>query len=661
MCGICGIFHVSPAKERVSPDNVLRMRETLVHRGPDDAGYYVSHDGRVGLGHRRLSIIDLSPAGRQPMANEDGTVWITFNGEIYNHRRLRRDLEVKGHVYRSQTDTETILHLYEEKGVRCVEDLEGMFAFALWDGRRGCMVLARDRLGIKPLYYRLKDGMLLFGSEIKAILAHPDVGREINSEGLYHYLTFGTVPAPLTLFQEIRKLEPGTLLIFQTDGSCREVCYWDAISPPSPRDGESYGESIRSLLAEATRKRMMSDVPFGAFLSGGVDSSLTVALMSRFLDRPVDTFSVGFRPSRDDGSPGEDELAYARLAARTFKTHHHELVINSGDLWAGLTRMVEYLDDPFAAPEGLFFECIVEMARRSGVIVAQVGEGSDEIFLGYPWNFQFLESYRRRWRYLAELPSPLRRPLVSLAGQLMTGNGRLDDRAENLRRLSQDQPLYWGRSLLLSEPQKRALLSPEFLRQCYRLDSGHIVQDYYRRLQDAKPGAHFVDQMTYLDLKIWLAELLLMRVDKISMAHGVEVRVPFLDHKLVEFVLSTPPELRIGNGPKSLLKEEARGMIPPEIVDRPKVGFGAPLLPWLGEALRYLSPRVLRESRIRQTGYFRLDALDEISLGLRWAKGSDLYRLWGLTVLFLWFDRWVENRKGELPVPARIGGGVATR
>src|SRR5262245_52047642 len=366
------------------------MRETLIHRGPDDAGIYLSPDRRVGLAHRRLSIIDLSPAGRQPMSNEDGTVWITFNGEIYNHLPLRKELEAKGHLYQSRTDTETILHLYEEEGAECVRRIEGDFAFAIWDSRRRELLLARDRLGVKPLYFAVLPGAFLFGSEIKAILAHPRMTRRVDRAALYHYLTFVAAPAPRTLFQGVHKLPPATRLTVEAEGQIRTETYWDPLAVPADPvavegDAEACAARIRDLLGSAIEARMMSDVPFGVFLSGGLDSSANVALMSRLMDRPVRTFSVGFKDH-----PSYNEFEYARQVARLFKTEHHEVEIGWSDLLEAMPGVVFHQDEPIADWVCVPLHFVSALARSTGTTVIQVGEGSDEQFFGY-------EGYRRAY------------------------------------------------------------------------------------------------------------------------------------------------------------------------------------------------------------------------------------------------------------------------
>ena len=390
MCGICGIFEFGRATGGVTWDVVSAMRDTMVHRGPDDAGTWISSDRRVGLGHRRLSIVDLSAAGHNPMTNETRDVWITFNGEIYNHERLRPRLVERGHVYHSRTDTETLVHLYEEEGDDLVHRLEGMFAFAIWDESRRRLLLARDRLGVKPLYYTVADGRLLFASEIKALLEHPDVPRDVDEESLYHYLTFLTTPAPKTLFRGISKLPPGHLLTCDERGRVEVRRYWDAIvePPAEPLSEEETIARVRELLSEAIEKRMMSDVPFGVFLSGGVDSSANVALMSRLTNMPVRTFTVGF-----EGAPQYNELDHARRVAKQFGADYHEVIINHEDAISFLPDMIFHQDEPIADPVCVSLYYVSKLARETGTIVVQAGEGSDEIFSGYTTYAAYLKMY----------------------------------------------------------------------------------------------------------------------------------------------------------------------------------------------------------------------------------------------------------------------------
>ena len=399
MCGIVGIFKFREGGVEITEPLLQRMRDTMVHRGPDGAGMWRSPDGRVGLAHRRLSIIDLSEAGAQPMASADGALWIVYNGEVYNHAELRTELEAEGYRYRSRTDTETVLYAYDRWGLECVHRFQGMFAFGLWDVRKRRLWLVRDRIGIKPLYYTFAGSQVLFASEIKALLEHPQVSRDVDSTALYHYMTLYTTPAPLTMFKGIYKLPAGHAMVVEEGRDPRVYQYWDPIVPRErfERTFRGSGEpsmetyctkEIRRLLAESIEKRMMSDVPFGVFLSGGVDSSTNVALMARLMDRPVDTFTVAFK-----NNPQYNELEYARRIAREFKTNHHEVLIDESDLLEYLPDLIYHQDEPIADPVCVPLYYVSKLARDNGTIVVQVGEGSDEQFCGYAWNEIFQKIY----------------------------------------------------------------------------------------------------------------------------------------------------------------------------------------------------------------------------------------------------------------------------
>ncbi|MDQ3741123.1 MAG: asparagine synthase (glutamine-hydrolyzing), partial [Actinomycetota bacterium] len=404
MCGICGVLAFSDGFA-ADEATVTEMRDTLVHRGPDDGGSWTDRSGRVALGHRRLSIVDLSPAGHQPMANEDDSVWIAFNGEIYNHAALRPELERKGHAYRSHTDTETILHLWEEEGPRCVERLEGMFAFAIWDSRRRELFLARDRLGVKPLYYAHTPGGIAFASEIKAIMRHPSIGADLDEDAFHHYLTFVCTPAPWTMFKGVRKLAPAERMIVRPDGTTTSDVYWTPLSGEATAEAAAMSEAERrervlELLRDSVGKRMMSDVPFGVFLSGGVDSSTNVALMAELMDEPVRTYSVAFAEHEQ-----YNELEYARRIAQQFKTDHHEVVIDWDDLTSFLPEMVHHQDEPIADWVCVPLYYVAKLARDDGTIVVQIGEGSDELFHGYAHYVDAVAERRRYWQPLQRVPA----------------------------------------------------------------------------------------------------------------------------------------------------------------------------------------------------------------------------------------------------------------
>jgi asparagine synthase (glutamine-hydrolysing) len=644
MCGILGVREFGD--HRIDERLLRRMRDTMLHRGPDAGGIHVTPDGRTGLAHRRLSIVDLSSAGQQPMSNEDGSVWIVFNGEIYNHLEIRRGLEERGHRYRSRTDTETIVHLYEEKGPDCVHDLRGMFAFAIWDRSSGSLMLARDRLGIKPLYYMIQPRRVLFASEIKAILEHPEVRRDIDTEALYHYLTFLTTPAPMTLFSGIRKLPAGHRLLVDASGSVTEEQYWDAIVPPesATRNPAEFVERIRSRLDESIRLRMMSDVPFGVFLSGGIDSSANVALMAGMMDRPVKTFTVGYRDQE-----GYNEFRQARRVAELYGTEHHEVVVTNDDMLEFLPRLIHHQDEPIADPVCVPLYFVSRLAKERGVTVVQVGEGSDELFSGYPGYLDSLRFRQGLYRQLALVPRPVGRLIARTGLALSRVVHRGFNLRDNLRKAAAGEEPFWGGAIVFTETDKALLLSESFRRAHSGLTSYDIVMPHYERIRRAKPESDLLERMIYLELKLRLPELLLMRIDKITMAVAVEARVPFLDHRMVEDVMPIPAELKIGGGAKALLKRAMRGVIPDDVIDRPKQGFGAPIREWflgaIGERLR----SIIRHSSLRERGFFDDRYVESMLDAHRAGRGNYGSFIWSLLNLSLWHDHWIARREIEAP------------
>ncbi|MFQ5925847.1 MAG: asparagine synthase (glutamine-hydrolyzing) [Terriglobia bacterium] len=631
MCGIVGIFDYSSQSPQSDPARLMRMREAMVHRGPDNEGLYFSADRRLGLGFRRLAIIDLSAAGNQPMSTPDGALWIVYNGEIYNYRALRAELEACGCRFRSQTDTEVLLYLYQQRGPAMLERLRGMFAFALWDARAERLWLARDRIGIKPLYYTFANGRFLFASEIKALLLHPDVTPTLNEEGLYHYLTFLTTPAPHTLFAGIHKLPPGHTLTVNRQGNAKMEEYWDVFQstpvPPRKTSEAAVSERILALLRESVQLRMVSDVPFGVFLSGGIDSSTNVALMAELLDRPVETFSIGFR-----NQPAYNEFHYARRVAQLFRTHHHEVIIDEQDFLDFLPQLIHHQDEPIADPVCVPVYFVAKLAKENGVTVCQVGEGSDELFAYPQWilllRLHQLGQFYRLW------PRPVRRLALGTVGSISPYHHA----TELLRRASEDQIIFWGGAEAYGERLKQELLSADFRRRHPGLSSYAVVEPYYRRFRERSPHRDFFNFMTYLDLHLRLPELLLMRVDKMTMACSVEGRVPFLDHRLVEFVLSLPQGRKIGYGKaKHILKKTVRRILPEDIVYRRKQGFGVPLAAWFEQSLGKFTAGKLSQF-LGRLPYFDPKGVETL-LGSRRASRS-----WFLLNFVLWHERWIEGR-----------------
>ncbi len=621
MCGIAGefIFHGPTA---VDPAVLVAMRDRMAHRGPDDAGAWLAANGRVGLGHRRLSIVDLSPAGHQPMSNEDGTIWITFNGEIYNHRDLRAPLEKAGHQYHSQTDTETIIHLYEEHGDDCLKMLDGMFALAIWDVNRQRLLVARDPLGKKPLYFWRDNDRLVFASEIKALLKHPCVPKRVDPAALYHYLSLSATPPPLTMFTGIQKLKPAEAVVIERDGGIRSSSYWNPFAGPSiaPDATESeLTERLLTLLSKSIEKRMMADVPFGVFLSGGVDSSTNVALMSRLMTRPVDTFSVAL-----SGDAESDEFAYARQIARQFGCNHHEITVTPAMFLEFAEQMPYFQDEPLADPVCVPLYYVSKLARDHGVIVVQVGEGSDEIFAGYDGYRDVLRRQRWAQRWRQWVPAAVQNLAVTLAPS---------QSADLLRRLRDEEEIFWGAAVAFYETEKRQMLV-----EAPPLSTWSQIAPHYERALAEGGDIDFLQQMIYVELKQRLAELLLMRVDKMAMATSVEARVPFLDDRLVEFAMQLPSKFKVHNGTgKYLLKKAASTFLPAEIVQRPKRGFCGSAFNMLHGPIMDRLIADVRASRFLAE-WIRAGAVEKLAADPR----ANAFKLWNLWNLALWHRCWFE-------------------
>jgi len=642
MCGICGVWEYGASEGSVDTSLIARMRDEMTHRGPDDSGELLFDDRRGGFGFRRLSIIDLSPAGHQPMHGCVQNTWLVFNGEIYNHAELRTGLEARGHKYASRTDSETIIHLYEEHGLDFIHDIEGDYAIALWDAAKQQLVLVRDRIGVKPLYFYHRDGRFIFASEIKAILQHPAVTADIDEQSLYHYLTFLTTPAPTTLFRDIQKLPAGHVLTLKRDGTLNIEQYWDALPPAQPiaRDESEHCHEILRLLRESIRKRMMSDVPFGVFLSGGVDSSANVALMSELMARPVETFTVGF-------SDAEylNELQSARRIANQFGTNHHEVIISEKEMQKFLPRLVFHQDEPIADPVCVPLYYVSQLARDSGTIVVQVGEGSDEIFSGYDNYVRHLRIYESFWRHAETLPRALRRALSSLSRPALEATGRKRAAIELVRRLGADEPLFWGGAVVYDETFKPRVLSQSLRERLNGLSSLRVVEPYLKHIERERPHSDFLARMTYLELKLRLPELLLMRVDKITMATSVEARVPFLDHHLVEYALSLSRSLKVeGTSGKHILKRALEDILPHDLLYEPKRGFGAPVREWFRDGLGGWFDEHLINSRMRKRDLLDYGFVARMLEEHRSRKHDWGFHLWAVLNLSLWYQRWIDRR-----------------
>jgi asparagine synthase (glutamine-hydrolysing) len=565
------------------------------------------------------------------MASADGTLWVSFNGEIYNHAEIRRELELTGR-YRWRTDhsdTEVILNAFTEWGIDCLERFRGMFAIALWDARSRELWLVRDRIGVKPLYYSIHHGRIVFASEIKALLEDPDQGRAVHPEALYHYLSFLTSPAPQTLFDGILKLPAGSWLRVRATGEVTERRYWDVWDRTAPLAGASEAEIRDRLLAtlrDSVRLRKVSDVPVGVFLSGGVDSSTNTALFSEGEGRPVRTFSIGYEGKY---ASNPSELQFARKMAAQVGAEHRERLLTADELIDFLPTMVRLQDEPIADPVCFPVYCVSKLARDSGVIVCQVGEGADELFVGYPQWKRALGLQR-----LDDLPVP--RALKRLGLAALSAGGAGDSvHYEWLRRGAEALPVFWGGAEAFTEAQKARLLAPAFRKQVSAGSSWEAVAPIRRRFDAAAWDRSHANWMTYVDLRMRLPELLLMRVDKMSMGVGLEARVPFLDHRFVELVMSIPTARKLGDGTlKYLLKRCVRGLIPDELIDRPKQGFGVPVYEWFFGRLGAMT-RTTLDRFCRETGFFDRDE------ALRLVNAGNGPQAWYLLNFALWWQTYV--------------------
>lgn len=581
MCGICGVFNFRP-RAPVDQIALKQAASALAHRGPDDEGFYI--DREIGLGIRRLSIIDLA-RGHQPLSNEDGSIWIAFNGEIYNYRDLRSSLLLRGHVFRTATDTEVILHLYEERGTACLDDLRGMFAFALWDGRSRRLFLARDRLGVKPLFYRVTNSSIQFASELAALRPLAPQTFEIDRQSLYDFFAFRYVPAPQTLYRGVRKLLPGHFLVADESGA-KEKCYWDI--PASQEDSrpaqELAGEAVERL-RESVRLRLVSDVPLGIFLSGGIDSSAIASLMAEEGVKPLRSFSVGF----DEAA--YSELPWARRVARLCSTEHQELLVRADDVERELPRLIGLRQEPVAEPTDVALYLLARLASRS-VKVALAGEGGDELFGGYP-------KYAADW--LAPAVSSLPRGLARRAASMFPYRLRRAQSAFESLSIKDEAERFVAWFASFSCHERSELLSRDFLSQ---MDEEHPARVFAQALGKDRQRSR-LKRMLYADLKIWLPDNLLLRGDHMTMAASIEERVPMLDHKLVEWAAGIPDRLLIRPfRAKAFLRRALEKQLPREILERRKVGFAVPVGLWFRGPLQTMLRDLVLSPQALARGYF---------------------------------------------------------
>jgi len=639
MCGITGAVWTDVDK-RVERETLVAMTNAIRHRGPDDEGFYQSDVGSrhfegaavgVALGHRRLSIIDVA-GGHQPLSNEDGSVWIVFNGEIYNFRDLRRRLDGAGHQFRTASDTETLVHLYEDEGVEFLRHVEGMFALAIWDARRRQLVLGRDRLGKKPLVYREEPGRLLFASELKSLLQVPDVPRELDPAAIDEFLAYQYVPHPNTIFRGIRKLSPAHYAVYR-EGQLTTGCYWNPdFTREVRRSAADYSAELRELMTRAVEKRLQSEVPLGSFLSGGIDSSIIVALAQQLTREPVKTFSIGFPVAE------YDETSYAREVARHLGTDHHEERVEP-DCMEILPQLMWHYDEPFADSSAIPTYYVAQITRRH-VTVALSGDGGDELFAGY-------QRYRavELASWFDRLPAPFRKLVAAEAWQRLPASARQRSLVRKFKRFAAGMAESGSRRYcdwmsIFNERQRAALYSDEFVGQLPDSDPCDFLAAAFGRSAGRDPvtAACLTDLVTYLPCD------LMTKVDIASMAHGLECRAPFLDREVVELAAAMPIELKLRRGRgKRILLETFGELLPPSLLHRSKMGFGVPLGHWFRDELRDFARDVLLAPATLARGYFQPAAVARLVDDHLVGRFDHGYRLWSLLVFELWQRQWVDS------------------
>lgn len=628
MCGICGKINFN--SEPVDEILLKRMTSCLSHRGPDDEGIYLKDN--VGLGHRRLSIIDLSPSAHQPMSNEDGSLWIVYNGEIYNFPELRENLIKKGHTFHSKSDTETIIHLYEECGVDCLKYLRGMFAFAIWDKRNKSLFLARDRVGKKPLYYWHTKDTFVFASEIKAILQDNLVPRKPDYTAIHHYLTYQYVPSHWTAFEGIKKLTSAHYLVLK-NGNAELKKYWKlSYLPKHKMDVGDLKKEILERLQESVKIRLLSDVPLGAFLSGGIDSSAVVAIMSGLMNEPVKTFSIGFKEE------AYNELRYAKMVAEKFKTDHTEFVVEPKAVDI-MDKLVWHYNEPFADSSAIPTYYVSKLAKEHVTVILN-GDGGDENFAGYG-RYAANEFSKEMHRYF---PASIARLLLPLIMMLPHGSNptnffwRLKRFLQEYRKSPEMMNAHW--LCHFSTGMKNDIYTDDFSTLVSSVDSFALLFEKYREAE----ADNFLDKTLYTDVMMYLPDDLLVKVDVGSMANSLEARSPFLDHEFMEFVARIPSGLKLkGRETKSILKETLKGILPDEVLYREKMGFGIPIDHWFRNELKDMAYDVILSERAIARGYFKKEAIKKILDEHTSGKWSWQNHIWNLLMLELWHRMFIDE------------------
>lgn len=631
MCGICGIVGFE--------DKVLlrRMCDVISHRGPDDSGYY--SDKNIELGSRRLSIIDVK-GGHQPIHNEDETIWIVFNGEIYNFLKLKELLEENGHKFYTNCDTEVIVHAYEDYGEKCVKLLKGMFAFAIWDSKKKKLLLARDRVGKKPLYYASKNSSFLFGSEIKSMLQYEKIERKVDYEALHNFLTFRYVPGPLTMFKNIKKLQPGYILTYQNN-KIRVRKYWDVKFGVINESENYYIKNILRLLRNSVKTRLMSEVPLGAYLSGGIDSSSVVGIMSEFMEEPVKTFTVGF------GDEKFDENIYARIVSEKFGTDHHEFIVKPSKINI-LPKIVWHFDEPVADPAAIPVYLISELAKKY-VTVVLTGEGGDEVFAGYE-QCKIISNANRYIKYFPEtlkdkiIPYILRTLPKNIFDSFFAYSSSLGEMGISravkfIKYLDDVDESYLVLTSIFDEDEKKNLYSDETKIRVRDLDSIKVIRPYIKSV-----NSNILNKILLFEIKVQLPDNLLMKADKMIMAHSIEARVPLLDQEFIEFSNTIPPDLKLrGFNEKYIFRKAMKEIVPEIITKRNKQRFFVPIHSWFEDELKDVSENLFSEEQAVFKKYFNYHAIKNIKINFEKSKLYYSRQLWNILNFIIWHKIFIED------------------
>lgn len=630
MCGIVGVINREGQNKEEFEKHLIAMRDTMVHRGPDGFGLWISDDAKVGFGHRRLSIIDLSDAGKQPMFNPEKTIWITFNGEIYNHLEIRRELEDLGYKYHSGTDTETIIYAYQEWGIECLNKFNGMFAIGLWDDKEKSLYLIRDRIGIKPLYYIDTGDNFLFASEIKAFFKHPSVDKKLSEEGLYHYFSFGSTPAPFTLFKNIFKIPAGHYLKYKLGQEPKVVEWWNPLwntsRQPILNGEEEHSEYLLNLLRDSVKLRTISDVPYGAFLSGGLDSSLITALMTEQTGKSIDTYSVDVI-----GDNPYSEQGYANIVAKKFNSNHYTRTISDDIFEEYFLKNYSILDEPLTTQDFVALHHLSKLTRDNGTIVIQGGIGSDELFLGYEGLNDLINLFYQKLNRFSVLPSGIKKFISSFTYLINP------DKSDYLFNAAYGREFYWTVAHVFGEKSKIHLFTNSFSNS---YDTYDIVNKHYEKFYELTSNRNGVDishKMLYLELKHRLPEAQLLRDDKISMANSIELRVPFLDYRIVEFSFNIPISIKIKDGMhKYILKKAAEKMLPKEIIYRKKIGFCDSTSKMLSPKLKIFAENFIASEFKRMPDIFNQKYIRNLL-----DNYSDASKIWTFLNFALWNKTWL--------------------